>query len=134
MSSLTSFKTRFAGLAARADDERINELLADAASECSARVWGTYWLRAVLYLAAHMLVMELAQEEALATAGAIGGVAIGAGGAASMTTGRESISFAGPRLAGRADMSLSDAVLAGTSYGQEYLRLREKLYLGPLVV
>jgi len=133
MGSIADFRTRYAEFDDVAD-ARLSVYISDASSECSTRAWGVYWLRGVLSLAAHLLALSQLQGEAMASQGAIGLIGLGAGGAASMTTGRESISYAGPRLASRTDLSPGDALLTATAYGQEHLRLKQRLFLGPVVI
>lgn len=132
--TLAEFRLRFPEFSATSDE--VAEMhLSDAALECAARAWGAFWARGVQLLAAHLLAVSLAQQEALSSMGALGGAAAG-GGVASMATGRESISFgaAGSAVSGRADLSTGDALLATTRYGQEHLRLRKRLAIAPRVI
>lgn len=133
MTSLEEFRLEYAEFDA-SSDALVSLCIRNAARECSVRAWGIFWLRGVLTLAAHMLALKLLQKEAIDSQGAIGLVSLGAGGAASMSTGRESISYGAARQSGRTDISPGDALLTSTVYGQEHIRLKQRLYLGPVVL
>lgn len=124
-----AYYPEFAGV----DDAVVNVFLGDAAAELIPVKWGVYYQRGVCALAGHLLSMRARS----ALAGGVGdgsGLAV-TGGATSIKTGDLSISVGGSgSVAGHRDSSLSDAILASTIYGQEFIRLRRNLYIGPVVL
>jgi hypothetical protein len=131
--SLQKFRTlypEFAGVA----DATVSEVIEDVSLELAPIVWGVLYLRALLALSAHLLALRAQSAQAGLAGGAGSGLAP-TGGVSSLATGGQSVSFGGASLvASRPDSSQSDAILASTPYGQEYLRLRGRIYTGPRVL
>lgn len=132
MGTLEKFRTyypEFAGVS----DAIVSEIISDVSLEFIPAKWGPYFPRGVIALTAHLLAIRARS----AAAGLLGGDGTGAaavGSVNSVKTGDLSIAYGGSAsVAGKAEASLSDAVLAQTPYGQEYLRLRGRLFIGPVV-
>lgn len=93
------------------DQQRLESFIEMAALRLSPRIFGRLYPQAVAYLAAHLLSVSGRAREAGRTA---------AGPLASITTGGQSISFA----QSGALASLGDEALKSTSYGLEFLAIR----------
>ena len=116
----------FAGV----DDADLSIVIEDVSAEFVPTTWGAYYLRGLLALSAHILALR-AQSARAGLAGGAGTGLAPVGGVSSLSTGDESISFGGAGIAsGSAQAGLSEAILATTVYGQEYLRLRGRLFVG----
>lgn len=94
------------------DDARVQSLVNEAALEMSARVWGRLYPVGLLALAAHKLKAS-GRKRGGDGAGALSGPMT------SKKAGEIQVGYAAAPLA-----SVDDAYFAGTSYGQQYLRLR----------
>jgi len=131
--TLTRFRLyypEFAGV----DDADVSIIIEDTSAEFIPTVWGAYYLRGLLALSAHIMALR-AQSARAGIAGGAGSGLAPVGGVSSLSTGDESISFGGAGLAaGSAQAGLSEAILATTPYGQEYLRLRGRLFVGMRVI
>ena len=120
----------FAGVS----DADVTIIIEDTSAEFIPTTWGPYYLRGLLALSAHIMALR-AQSARAGIAGGSGSGLAPVGGVSSLSTGDESISFGGASLAaGSAQAGLSEAILATTPYGQEYLRLRGRLFLGMRVI
>lgn len=98
------------------DDVALDTFLELAAQRISQSVFGSVYVQAVSYLAAHLAV--LSQRAALAAgAGVVGG-----GPVAGVTTGGLSVSFGQAQVT--AMSGLGDESLKTTAYGLEFLALR----------
>jgi len=131
--TITRFRLYYPEFAGVSDAD-LSIVIEDVSAEFIPTVWGSLYLRGLLALSAHILALR-AQS---ARAGLAGGAGTGyapVGGVSSLSTGDESVSFGGAGLAaGSAQAGLSEAILATTPYGQEYLRLRGRLFLGMRVI
>ena len=108
------FKTRFPKFAG-VNGDTINAAIAEAATQVDQTWTETGYNQAILYLTAHMLVMEGVDG---APGGATGG---GVGPLKSRSIGDASESYGGASSGG-GGYSTNEALRA-TSYGQSYLRL-----------
>lgn len=101
-----------------------------AIDETSKSVFGAVYIRAMAYLAAHMLSRSLA--DAGASAGGVPGGGVGGhtGLIASVKIGDESIGYGGGGASFGVSpgngVSAGDSVLATTRFGLEYMRLRNQ--------
>lgn len=106
----------FSGLDNDVKDQAINF----ASQRISAEAFGRLYQQAVVYLAAHILKSGMA--------GQAGDEKELAGPVTSITTGDLSIGSAGT-----ASFTGSDEPLSSTSYGRQYLEIKNKLPAGPLL-
>jgi len=97
---------------------RVDRFLGYAAAQLSYDTWEEQYTMGCVYLTAHMLKMR-----AMSSAGDNGG-----GPVSSRKAEQLAISYAVPQ--GDAE----DAALQSTRYGQEFLRLRSSLVMGPVVL
>ena len=123
--TITRFRLYYPEFAGVSDAD-LSIVIEDVSAEFIPTVWGSLYLRGLLALSAHILALR-AQS---ARAGLAGGAGTGYA-----PVGDESVSFGGAGIAaGSAQSGLSEAILATTPYGQEYLRLRGRLFLGMRVI
>jgi len=115
MNTRTLITTVIAPQLASVDGEVIDVHIELASMECDASLWGATYQRAVALLAAHSLTITERNAES-GTAGA------GSGAVTSRKAGDLSITY-GAALG----VISSDATYATTSYGLEFLRLRQQL-------
>ena len=104
-------------------DQRIENFVEIARLSVSEKAWGSSYGTGLSYLTAHLLKR----------AGVGGGVQGGtsqAGVVTSEKVGELQRSYALPNFSGG---SAEDSLLATTSYGMEYLRLRRQLLVTPMV-
>jgi hypothetical protein len=120
----------FAGVS----DADVSIIIEDVSAEFIPTVWGAFYLRGLLALSAHIMALR-AQSARAGVAGGAGSGLAPVGGVSSLSTGDQSISYGGAGIAaGSAQSGLSEAILATTPYGQEYLRLRGRLFVGMRVL
>ena len=104
-------------------DTRIENFIEIASLSLSEKVWGSSYGTGLSYLTAHLLKR----------AGAGGGVQGGSSNPGVVTSekvGELQRSYALPNFSGG---SAEDSLLATTSYGAEYLRLRRQILVTPMV-
>jgi hypothetical protein len=109
-------------------DADVDEFIGWAAAEMDATVWGSFFERGALALAAYLL--KLAKDSAGAASGGI----IAVGSVTSVKTGDLSLGFGS--LAGvlTGVSSPSDAALMTNRYGVEYIRLRDLVVATPIYI
>ncbi len=130
--SLTKFRLYYPEFAGVSDDD-VSTVIEDCSAEFIPATWGTLYLRGLLALSAHVLAMR-ARSASAAGAGGAGTGSAPVGGVASLKTGDLSVSFGGgSAMASGGGMASGDAIYTQTPYGLEYLRLRGRLGLAPLV-
>ncbi len=117
--SVADFKLRYTEFSAVLD-ARVQVFLDDAELEMSETVWDTLYERGAYALAAHLLT--LSDKTAAGSTGAPGTVA-------SRSVGDVSVSFVSSGAKNK-----EDEYFGSTSYGLDYLRLRELIPTGALVV
>lgn len=105
-------------------DATVDEFIGWAAAEMDATVWGSFFERGALALAAYLL--KLAKDSAGAAAGGI----LPIGGTVSVKTGDLSLGFGGSLGV----WSISDAALGTNRYGLEYVRLRDLVVATPIYI
>ena len=101
------------------DPLTVGFFIVDAKAELSSSVWGELYKRGLLALVAHLLELQRLRVEN--------------GGAPNQTVASESAGALSVSYGGAA-LSPEDEVYNSTVYGQEYLRLRELVGFGFLVV
>jgi len=103
-------------------DGTVENFLTYAALRIDTGIWGNVYDQATVYLAAHMMKMDPTY----------GGASTGAAGAlTAQKDGDLSRSFAAPPAA----VSLADAYLLRTSYGAQFIALRDsRAEVGPLCI
>lgn len=104
-------------------DVRIQALIDIANLSVNQKVWGSSYAPGIAYLVAHLL------KRSGAAAGVSGGSSQ-AGTVSSEKVGELQRSYATPSVS---SASAEDALLATTSYGIEYLRLRRQILVTPMV-
>lgn len=102
---------------------RIESFIEIAKLSVAEKVWGNSYGVGVSYLVAHLL------KRAGASSGVIGGSS-NAGAVTSEKVGELQRSYALPNFSGG---SAEDSLLATTSYGMEFLRLRRQILVTPMV-
>lgn len=117
----------------RWSDTILSLVLSEGDEETGSSRWGVYAAtsfkaRGMFSFAAHRAVIR----EAVARATSAGGIAAGAAEVQSKSVGDESVSFAAASVTVSESAPLSD--LNSTSYGKEFLRLRNRAGMGPAVV
>ena len=126
MTELETFRLRWPQFDTVPDDQ-VTLQLADAAQEIGACAWGRLYARAVMALAAHQL--EIAAGASAAAGMGTPGMSV-TGALQSLRTGDLSVSF-GSRTSSSKPGGSSDDIYGQTAGGQEYLRLRARLFKAP---
>lgn len=131
--SVAGFRTYFGTLFSSNEtypDSFIQLHLSDCMIEVSPCVFGKYYVRALYYLTAHYVVTytEIAQKAKLVPPGSTA-FAAGKGVIESTSVGDLSLSKSMPEYNKTSD----DKFLASTVFGQEFIRLRNKMTKGPLL-
>ena len=126
---IATFRTDFEGFADDTawTDAKVTRALQRADHETGSARWGDYSdfsikQRGMFNFAAHSLSIAKAN----ATSTQSGGTPSAIAPVQSKSVGDESVTYA----INTADLSSDDAVLATTSYGQEFMRLRRRVKLG----
>lgn len=104
-------------------DAQLDVLVTEARAFVSPTVFGIYTLTALGRLVAHAATAGLAASQGSTTA-PIGGTAI-AGGMSSVSDGAESYGFGAGAISAAVALSMSDAQLATTVHGRQFLALRQ---------
>lgn len=109
-------------------DATVDEFIGYAAAELDAIVWGSFFERGALALAAYLL--KVAKDSTAAA----GGGALPTGSVTSVKTGDLQVGYGS--LAGviTGTGSPGDAALLTNKYGAEYIRLRELVVASPIYV
>lgn len=107
-------------------DATVDEFIGYAAAELDAIVWGSFFERGALALAAYLL--KVAKDSAAAGSGG----ALPTGSVTSVKTGDLSLGFSS--LPVPSGGSGGDAALMSNKYGAEYIRLRELVVASPIYV
>jgi hypothetical protein len=109
-------------------DERIIEELSQAQLEVSEAIFGSYYRRACYYLTAHLLsyFVQIAIKAELAPGSSA--VSSPQGIMTSVSVGDLSKTIEIPEY-----KNSDDKFLASTTFGQEFIRLRNKMGRGPLI-
>lgn len=110
-------------------DEWVQEQLDEAAIEVSECVFRKYYRRALFHLAAHFLVLFHDQQVAIAEDSSGSSASQPRGTISSVSVGDLSLSQELPEYSSSSD----DKFLASTIFGQEFIRLRNKMSRGPLL-
>lgn len=93
-----------------------------AGKKLDASEWGPHYQEAACLLAAHQLALRDRAQNMGASAGGAGGELT------SVSEGDQSLGFEG--VSGAAD-TIADATLATTTFGQQYIDLRDRIFSGP---
>lgn len=128
MTTLDLFRIYYPQFATTAD-ATVNVYIGDVAAELVSSRWRTLYQRAICALVAHLLEM---QARGASSAGAGGGAAPG-GAITSVKTGDLAVGYGSTADVIANKGGMYDALYADTIGGREYLRLRGRLYNGPLV-
>lgn len=104
-------------------DQRIENFIEIAKLSVAEKVWGSSFGTGVSYLTAHLL-------KRAGVGGGVQGGSSNPGVVSSEKVGELQRSYALPNFSGG---SAEDALLATTSYGMEYLRLRRQILVTPMV-
>ena len=117
----TDFKIRFPEFVA-IPDARIQFWLDDAELEVSESAWDALYEKGSMSLAAHLLAIDISNNDEDGDSG-------GEGNVASKSIGDVSVSFAKATVD-----DVSDDWYLSTSYGTEYLRLKKRVGMGIMAV
>lgn len=118
MSSLTTFRALCPALA-NVDDDTVTTFLGASSAQLNTSAFGNVWSYAVIYHAAHELVMAGYQEDGSAS---LAGPSV-AGGVTQRRAGDVSESYGGP--SSLATVTQGDAYFHATAYGRKFLQLRD---------
>jgi len=102
--------------------------LDDACDEISSVTFGKYYTRAVMNLTAHFLTLFMNQYQMAQLAPGSSAVSTNQGIVTSVSIGDLTHTIEIPEYSGK-----DDKFLASTSFGQEFIRLRNKMSRGPLI-
>lgn len=130
--SVIAFRAYFGRLfsdAERYPDAVVESRLEDAKVEVAPCVFKKYYKRALFYLTAHFLTIFTQQQDALEIDGTGASAAEARGVVNSVSVGDLSLSQEMPEYSSSSD----DKFLASTIYGQEFIRLRNKMGRGSLL-
>jgi hypothetical protein len=117
------FKARFVEFAATSD-ARVQIFLDDAALDMNVAFWGRKYDLGQTFLAAHLL--SVSDKTATGSRGSVNNVL-------SRTVDGAAATYANPHAA-QAATDIGDVFISATSYGQQYLNLRNHLGSGACVV
>lgn len=110
-------------------DEWIQNQLDEALIEVNEQVFRKYYRRALFHLAAHFLVLFHDQQTASMIDSSASSASQPRGTISSASVGDLSLSQELPEYSSNSD----DKFLASTIFGQEFIRLRNKMSRGPLL-
>ena len=134
MSALTvyDFRVYFGNVfadATRYPDATVQAQLDEAMVEVKPCVFGGYYRRALFYLTAHLLTLFTQMQDAVEVDASGASAANSKGVISSVSVGDLSLSQEMPENSASSD----DKFLASTIYGQEFIRLRNKMGRGGLL-
>lgn len=115
--------------AARYPDTAIMSQMEEAAIEVRPCIFGRYYKRALFYLTAHFLTLFTQAQDAVAVDASGASAANAKGVISSVSVGDLSLSQEMPEYSSSSD----DRFLASTIYGQEFIRIRNKMGRGGLL-
>ena len=130
--SVAAFRAYFGNLfadPAEFPESWIEEQLEEAKIEVCERVFRQYYRRALFYLTAHFLTLFHDQQKAVEVDSTGASASAARGTISSVSVGDLSLSQEMPEYSSNSD----DRFLASTIYGQEFIRLRNKMSRGPLL-
>ena len=113
----------------RYPDAVVESRLDDAKVEVAPCIFKKYYKRALFYLAAHFLTLFTQQQDAVEIDASGASASEAKGVVSSMSVGDLSLSQELPDYSSSSD----DKFLASTIYGQEFIRLRNKMGRGSLL-